>query len=81
VISHEPSGQEIAHRHAQGLAVHRRHGDDDLRGGEFGQLLAAAAAGRHRLGAIGDDRHLGDPAVARGDHRGDGAGLGAGAFG
>jgi hypothetical protein len=61
VISHEPSGQEVAHRHAQGLAVHRRHGDDDLGGGEFGQLLTTAAAGRHRLGAIGDDRHLGDP--------------------
>jgi hypothetical protein len=54
---------------------------DDLRPGEFGELLAAAAAGRHRLGAIGDDGHLGDLGVARGDHRGDRAGLGAGAFG
>ena len=51
-----------------------------VRQGELGELLAAAAAGGDDLGAVGHHQHLGDRGLAGGDHRGDGAGLGAGAL-
>jgi hypothetical protein len=44
-------------------------------------LLPAAAAGGHRVRAVGDHENLGNPGIAGGDHGGDGPGFGAGAFG
>ncbi len=50
------------------------------RGPEFRQLLPASPAGWDRMGAVRDHRDLGQARFARGDHRGDGTGLGAGSF-
>ena len=47
---------------------------------EFAQFLAAAAAGRHQPIARAHDRRFDDPPSAGQDHRGDRAGLGAGAL-
>ncbi len=68
------------------LAGRRGNMDQRVRPAEFGDALAAAAAGRHQpaVDRHGDDADFGDgtAAVVHGcrDHRGDGRGLGAPAF-
>ena len=59
-----------------------RPGDMDRRCsvGEFADALAAAAAGRAERLAVADDQDLGDAPLAGERHRGDRAGLGAGAL-
>ena len=53
----------------------------DIGGGEFAQALPAGAAGRHRPLVSANDQNLGNSLMALRDHRGDGAGLGAGTDG